>query len=130
MRCFATPDQIFPSDDDLILALENNLVVAFGAAAITLNRSCEEAGYCRPNQIASEVDQCVCLIYQIRNAFAHDISEPSWEIRNEIFRRVYEFGDIRVDLSNVNGKKFEYNDIGGPEVLFWIKEYAEAKLWP
>ena len=50
------PDHIFDSDDDLILALENNLVVAFGAAAITLNRCCEEAGYTRPNQIASEAD--------------------------------------------------------------------------
>lgn len=124
------PDQIFSSDTELILALENNLGVAFGAAAITLNRSCEEAGYQRPNQIASEIDQCVWLIYQIRNAFAHDISEPSWVIRNESFRRVYEFGGIRVDLSDVNGKRFEYKDIGGPEVLFLIKEFAEAKLWP
>lgn len=78
------PDRIFESNDDMILALENNLVIAFGAAAITLNRSCEEAGFNRPNQITSEADHCIALIYQIRNAFAHDIAEPKWEIRNDV----------------------------------------------
>ena len=123
------PDQIFESDDDLIIALENNLVVAFGAAAITLNRSREQAGHALPQQMTSENDQCICLIYQIRNAFAHDIAEPKWEIRNPVFQQVYEFGGIRVDLSNVDGNRFDYADIGGPDVLFRIKEYAEEHLW-
>ncbi len=118
------PDQIFDSDGDLILALENNLVVAFGAAAITLNRSREEAGYSVPNQIVTENDQCICLIYQIRCAFAHDIAEPTWELRNPIFRRVYEFDGFRVDLSNVHRNRFRYTDIGGPDVLFHLKDYA------
>lgn len=33
---FVLPDRIFESRDDLIVALENNLGIAFGAAAITL----------------------------------------------------------------------------------------------
>ena len=70
------PDRIFGSPEDLIIALENNLSVAFGAAAITLNRSREEVGLLLPNPIENEIDQFVSLTYQIRNAFAHDISEP------------------------------------------------------
>lgn len=122
------PDKIFESDNDLIIALENNLVIAFGAAAISLNRSCEEAGYNRPNQIDSEIDQCISLIYQVRNAFAHNIAEPTWDIRNEIFRRVYEFGGIRIDLTTADGKRFSYEDIGGPDMLFQIRNFAEENI--
>src|SRR5687767_146360 len=86
------PDRIFDTPDDLILALQNSLGVAFGAAAITLNRCREEAGIDLPNPINSEVDQFVSLAYQIRNAFAHDIAEPRWNITLPRYRRQYDFG--------------------------------------
>lgn len=123
------PGRIFESNDDLILACENMLGVAFGAAAITLNRSREEAKIPFPKVIKTDVDQFVVLAYQIRNAFAHDISEPKWEIRNPDFLGKYEFGPVSVDLTGLHGKAFSYKDIGGPEVLFWMKDYAEEKLW-
>ena len=72
--------------EDLIVALENNLTIAFGAAAITLNRVREEIGLTLPNPIDSEHEQCIALIYQIRNAFAHDIAEPVR--RQNIWRRL------------------------------------------
>lgn len=124
------PDRIFESDDDLILAIENMFGVAFGAAAITINRSREEAKIPLPKAIVSEQDQFVVLAYQIRNAFAHDIAEPRWEIRNSAFQRKYEFGSVSVDLSNLNGQSSNYRDIGGPEFLFRMREYAEQNLWP
>lgn len=124
------PDRVFDTNVDLIVALENMLGVAFGAAAITLNRSREEAGIPVPRLITSEIDQFVVLAYQIRNAFAHDISEPCWEIRTPAFLRRYEFGSVSVDLSNLHGQPFDYRHIGGPEVLFWMKDYAERELWP
>ncbi len=127
---FVLPDRIFDSYDDLIIACENMLGVSFGAAAITLNRSREEAGVPYPKIIDSEIDQFVVLAYQIRNAFAHDISEPKWDIRNKNFLRMYEFGPVSVDISGFHGKPFTYEDIGGPEVLFWMKEYAEQNIWP
>ena len=124
------PDRILNSNDDMIIALENMLGVAFGAAVITLNRSREEAGIAFPRAIVSEIDQFVALTYQIRNAFAHDISEPRWEIRNPIFLRQYNFGPVSVDLTSLNGQRFDYRHIGGPEVLFWMKEYGETVVWP
>jgi hypothetical protein len=124
------PDRVFNTHHDMIIALENMLGVAFGAAAITLNRSREEAGIPFPRVIESETDQFVVLTYQIRNAFAHDISEPRWEIRNPAFIRKYEFGPVSVDLSSLKGEMFCYKHIGGPEVLFWMKNYAESELWP
>jgi hypothetical protein len=32
---FVLPDKIFANQDDLVIALENNLTIVFGAAAIT-----------------------------------------------------------------------------------------------
>ena len=127
---FVLPRRIFENYGDFINALQNNLTIAFGAAAITLKRSCEEAGLKEPNDIVSENDQCIALISQIRNAFSHDISEPRWEMRNPKYLRVYEFGGIRVDLTGLNGQLFAYEQIGGPDALILIKEYAETNLWP
>lgn len=123
-------DKVFATPDDLILALENNLTVAYGAAAITLNRCREEAGIELANPIATEIDQFASVTYQIRNAFAHDIAEPRWNITNPRYARPYEFGGIRIDLTNVGNKHFEYADIGGPDVLFWMKDYATRHIWP
>ncbi len=123
------PDKVFNHKDEMIVALENSLSVAFGAAAITLNRCREESGLKLANPITTEQDQFASVIYQIRNAFAHDISEPRWKITQERYARVYEFGGITIDLRNVGNKHFEYNDIGGPDVLFWLKQYGEQNVW-
>lgn len=124
------PDKIFGSHDDLILACEKNLGIAFGAAAITLNKCREEASLGLPDPIVTDIDQFVALTYQIRNAFAHDIAEPKWNITSQRYSRKYEFGLVNVDLTNLNGKAFDYHDIGGPEVLFWMRDFAEQKIWP
>jgi len=122
-------NKVLKSPDDLILALDNNRTIAFGAAAITLNRCREEAGIRLSNPIVSEIDQFSSVAYQIRNAFAHDIAEPKWNITNSRFARAYEFGGIKVDLNAVCTKLFEYSDIGGVEVLFWMKAYGDRSVW-
>ena len=83
------PNKVLDSSDDLVLALENNITIAFGAAAITLNRCREEAGVKLPDPIVTEIDQFTSVVYQIRNAFAHDIAEPRWNITNARFARTY-----------------------------------------
>lgn len=127
---FVLPNRVLETENDLILALQNNLGIAFGAAAITLNRCREEAGVPLENPIQTEIGQFSGLAYQIRNAFAHDISEPRWNITQQRYARVYEFGGIKVDLTNVGNKHFEYNDIGGPDVLFRMRNFGAAAVWP
>jgi len=124
------PDIALGSESDLMLALKNNLSIAFGAAAITLNRCREEAGVALANPIHTEIDQFSAAAYQIRNAFAHDISEPRWNITDPRFARAYEFGGIRIDLTNVGTKHFECADIGGPDVLFQMQKFGSARIWP
>lgn len=116
-------DQVFASTDDLINACQNAVSMAFGAAAIALNRYREECGVRLPDPIRSEVDQWVALVYQIRNAFAHDIARPRWQIRDR-FARAYRVGRVRVDLAALHGGHFDYAHIGGPDKLFVLKDYG------
>ncbi|MFN7122529.1 MAG: hypothetical protein ACK4NM_10900 [Hydrogenophaga sp.] len=111
------PDRSFASNEDFVLALQNNVTIAFGAAAITLNVCREEMGYPVPEVIESPQDQVISLVYQIRNCFAHDIAEPRWVIKRDRYKRVYDFGYKQVDLTGVHGKPFEYDDIGGLDTL-------------
>lgn len=125
---FVPPDRIFRDPEDLLHALHNNLTIAFGAAAITLNRAIEEAGHRRPNgAFQTEEEQCIALVYQVRNAFAHDIAEPRWEIRNPAFAREYSVGGRVFDLRELHGHPFRYEDFG-IEDLFHLKEYAAHRL--
>ncbi len=64
-------EKIFESQEDMVVALETNLVIAFGVAAIILNRCREITG----------------------------------------------------------AKRFEYQDIGGSYVLFWLKLYGDQHMW-
>jgi hypothetical protein len=123
---------IFSAGGDPLILIENNCSIAFGAAAITLNRSIEEAGHKRVNakDIKSENEQCVELITQIRNAFAHDIAEPRWHIVVPQKRRMYEFGGMKLDLTNLHEQNFAYEHVNGVEGLFQIRAFAIEHLLP
>ncbi|EKS70330.1 MULTISPECIES: hypothetical protein [unclassified Caballeronia] len=137
------PDRLFHSDNDLHIACANQLSVAFGAAAITLNRCREEFEAARNIQLlarngnppTTEDEHFAELVYQIRNAFAHDISEPRWEIRGDGRRRPYlvdrfENGArITADLTNLHGQPFEYAQIDGIETLHRLREFGQQRYW-
>src|SRR4051812_42082544 len=53
------PDRVLDSPGDLILACQNNVAIAYGAAAITLNKCREEASVPLPDPIINECDQWV-----------------------------------------------------------------------
>lgn len=126
---FAPPARIFSEPDDLINALQNNVTIAFGAAAITLHRSIEEAGHRVPNgEFETEEDQCIALVYQVRNAFAHDIAQPRWEMRNPVFMREYIVAEKHFDLRELHGRDFCYEDFS-VESLFFLKDYAAENLF-
>lgn len=142
------PDRIFHSVDDLHIACANQLSVAFGAAAITLNRCREEYEEAKRvslrasngNPPESEDEHFAEVVCQIRNAFAHDISEPRWDIRGAGRRRPYLIdrvadaaGDfiracITVDLTDLHGQPFDYAHIGGIETLYHLREFGR-RYW-
>lgn len=123
------PDKIFHGANDMVHAFTNNVTIAYGAAAITLNRCREEQKIDLADPIVTAQDQWAAVIYQVRNAFAHDIAEPRWNIIRPRYARLYDLGDFQIDLTNLRTKPFEYADLGGPDVLYWLKSYGEERGW-
>jgi hypothetical protein len=119
------PDKVLDDEGELVHVCQNLVTIAYGAAAITLDRCREEAGVKLPGEIENEMDQWVSLVYQIRNAFAHDIAEPRWHITRDRYRRNYQVGRVEADLSEVTGKHFEYDHVGGVEGLFLLKQFGD-----
>lgn len=137
------PDRVFHSHHDLRIACGNQVSIAFGAAAITLNRCREEFEQAsgiplRPqngNAPQSEDEHFAELVYQIRNAFAHDISEPRWEIRSPTRRCVYlvdrtsnNEARITVDATNLHGERFDFGHIGGIDTLYRLRLFGR-RYW-
>src|SRR5262249_18892674 len=87
---FVLKDRIFSNRDDFRNAIQNQISMAFGAAAIALNRRREDKGVLLPDLIDTVEEQWIALVYQIRNAFAHDIVKPTWQINNPKYARIYE----------------------------------------
>jgi len=118
------PNRTLESPSDLVLACQNIVTTAFGAAAITLNRCREEAGAHVPDTINTDCEQWIALVYQIRNAFAHDIADPRWHILSPRYARTYEVGSVKADLRGLHGLRFSYEHIGGAQSLFALKAYG------
>ena len=107
-------DQVIQADDDFINSFQNNVSISYGAAAITLNRCREEWKINLPDPIDTERDQWIALVYQIRNAFAHDSYKVGW---------------VEADLAALNGQPFDYYQLGGPEALFILKDYGKQHVF-
>ena len=117
-------DRVLASADELVLTCQNLVTITFGAAAITLNRCREEASVALPDPIVTECDQWVALVYQIRNAFAHDIAEPRWRIDRR-YAREYSVTSVKADLRALDGLVFEYSHLGGADALFALKAFGD-----
>jgi hypothetical protein len=128
-------DNSFKTYDDLILAAQNNYQIALGFSAIVLESGLQDAGLNNNPTDVSPQGQLRTLVYMIRNAFAHDMMMPRWRV-DERYRRLFDLQlptlPLQVDLSELDGRSFDDQAIGGISRYFEIKDgvlrlIAEAK---
>lgn len=128
-RICLPPDE-FSTYEDLIVAAENNISIAFGAAAITLWEAIREhsglaSGNLNPK--ANQKENLAGLSYMIRCCFAHGSAMPVWSIRNSKYKTTYRVGNKTIDLTKItDGQVFDYASIGGYETLSFLKLDAHA----
>lgn len=125
-RRVCLPGNEFHSYDDMKLASENNISICFGAAATTLWEALNETlqySEKKPNPMTTQKEMSAGLCYMIRCCFAHGTAVPRWKITSK-YRTVYALGEKTIDLTSLDGKPFDYTDIGGCETLWLLK--AEA----
>ena len=120
----------FHTYQDLQLASENNISIAFGAAAITLWEAISEHTGLKSRNLIPEGNRkqnLASLSYMIRCCFAHGTAMPVWSIRDQKYKVAYRVGNKIVDLLRVtNGQAFDYTSIGGYETLWFLKDDAYA----
>jgi hypothetical protein len=111
---------------DINVISKINIGIAFSATAITLDVAFETTGTKR--QFAQDTDfQKLWLVTRnVRNAFAHGVANPKWEINDNNHRKLISTGcNVQpIDFSNLHGKEFEYDHIGGIKNWYSIKNAA------
>lgn len=126
---YLRPASAFDPNGDLQGFVECNVRITFGAAAITLDRCRIEAGLPLPDPIQTEVDEWVALVYQVRNAFAHDIAEPVWEIRRNHHRRQYAVAGVTADLRQLDGSPFDFAAVGGAQAMLRLADFGAERVF-
>ena len=107
---------IFHSYDDLVLAAQNVYSSTLGVCAIALESALTECGLANNSSDTTAHGQLRSFIYQVRNAFAHDLMTPVWSAKG-LYARTYDlrpFGIPEpVDLEALNGQGLELHQFGG-----------------
>lgn len=69
------------------------------------------------------------IIRLIRNAFAHDPFEPTWEIKPCWDNQIFEVkGIISLNTTELNGEKVKKKDYGGPIALLHLSQFIKELL--
>ena len=127
-NCVCLSGGEFHTYQDLQIASENNISIAFSATAITLWEAIREHGSISTKQLnpkASPKDSLTALSYMLRCCFAYGTAVPVWSIRDKKYKVQYRVGNKTVDLSNIKDHQtFDYQSIGGYETLWQLKVEA------
>jgi hypothetical protein len=93
-----------------------NIIMAFGTSVLALDQAFDAFGI-KPNAEATDnFIRLRTLVYIVRCAYAHRISDPRWEVRGKYRRAlVVELSSqtISLDLEALDGTGFDIDSIGG-----------------
>ncbi len=125
-NCVCLQHGEFHTYEDLQLAAENNISIAFGSAAVTLWEAIREHSALTArhlNPTANQQENLAALSYMLRCCFAHGTAAPKWSILDPKYRVQYRVGNKIIDLSQIaDGQIFDYTSIGGYETLWFLKD--------
>ena len=118
------PHEYELSKSDLYQDAQNLQVSALGTCILFLDKTLESFVKKNPS---SEVnfDKIRSIIFQLRNAYAHNPLRPTWYCWTKYLRKYkIELSNksILIDLSTLNGQEFDINQIGGFGNLFSMIE--------
>ncbi len=115
----------FKTLESIIFASQIQVGVSFGVSAILLDAAYEATGVRKNLKSRAPEDDLRILVYMVRNAFAHNMAAPRWQLHGKDFQRIFslplEDTIAVVDFSSYNEKIFSYEHIGGFAQWFKIK---------
>jgi len=71
------------------------------------------------------------LVYMVRCAYAHGIADPRWQVRND-YKQFHPpkslVGASGLDFSTLDGKSFDFDQIGGYQNWFFTARSINPKI--
>lgn len=110
--------------DDIYQDANNLQVSALGTCILCLDKTLDLFVMKNPKS-EKNFDKIRSIIYQVRNAYAHNPFKPIWHSK-PAYLKEYQINIYNskssIDLTSMNGKNFAIEDIGGFTNLFNIIE--------
>ena len=124
----------FENKDKIIKAANTSMLLALGASALALDQACEAADISPCPKSNSQRKELRTLVYMIRCAFAHSIFAPKWKVQSRKYKRKITVKvalftpQPTIDLSDLDGELFDFSQIGGFRVWYYIRHYLVSEL--
>jgi hypothetical protein len=126
------PTGHFSDPDNIRKAAGTSVLIAFSASILVLDKAFEVGGIAPNPESADAAVRLRTLVYMLRCAQAHGIADPRWEVRGKFRRTIavdLESAPISIDLTAMDGRPFNVDDIGGYENWCRIRDTAMQTLF-
>lgn len=119
------------SKEKLVDQSFNLMLGALGWTAIVVDEALDQKFGSKDPSDTSELGSARTIIYQIRNAFAHEPLSPTWRIKDK-YRRVYTVhvgsACVSFDGATLDGKNLKPADFGGLEGYIQMLKYCHEQV--
>jgi hypothetical protein len=109
---------------EIVKCSQINVGICFGVSAIVLDSAFEAASFsCKRRPL----DDIRTIVYMVRCAFAHNMADPKWKVTGDFQRQVnltLAGKTTLIDLGQLNGKPFRYENIGELPNWYRIKDVS------
>jgi hypothetical protein len=109
----------------------NLMLEALGHIAIIVDEALDQKYGSKDSSDTSELGSVRAIIYQIRNAFAHEPLSPTWRVKDR-YRRVYAIhvgpACISFDGAALDGRNLRPVDFGGLEGYIQMLKYCHKQV--
>ena len=127
------PQGHFTSLENIVRAACVCVSSALGTSALALNKAWEVAGIAPDPDSEVETTKLRTVVHMIRCAYAHGVADPKWEVRGAYLRTLkvsLRRGSIELDLRNLHGQSFDFDQLGGHGKWLEIRDETVATLTP
>lgn len=113
----------FRCKDDMLILAENTVNMSLASLAIAADEELNLHLGCKVPEKTEHPHNIRAIIYQIRNAYAHNPLAPTWRVNNQRYKKTpysYKSGEcqICVDFSRLHGERLDYAHFNGFD-HFW-----------
>jgi hypothetical protein len=127
------PRNSFRSRDDVVILAENTANMALASLAIAADEELDKHFGNRHHGQTQFPNNVRTIIHQIRNAFAHSLLVPTWQVR-EKYRKpyVYESEGISIclDFRILDGQRLDWAQFNGFDHFWSLFEQAQRLVCP